>query len=382
MARICVITQNPAWGGGVLSKLHAFLAYAASREHTCDLYFPTTVDTSAGEALRELDAVDNIFPVRWFEKLPDCVRSTCFARRCKIPHVYDAYQLVAGGLHQGLPFSRQGLAFVAWIAATYISDVGATQRSSVKHFLLYNPLTTFWAERLEKECAERAIVIAPVSSYSRTELINRYGIAEDKLSILPVPVELPSETAYPERAISRYILSVGQLQRRKDFPMLLKAFRIVKESIGDIELRIVGKGKELANLRALARNLGLTDSVRFLGFLSNEELQSQYRNATVFALSSRQEGLGIVFIEAMSYGLPVVTTECGGSADPVLHGKTGFLSPVGDANGLARNLIFLLTEEDLLANMSTAARSRAVENYSFETVFLKLDEIYSDAFGL
>ena len=382
MARVCVITQNPAWGGGVLTKLQAFLAYASSRKHVCDLYFPSSSDNSTVELLRQHKSVRNVFPVHWYEKLPDCIRSTWFARNCRIAGKYDAYQLVAGGLHQGLPFARQGLSFVAWIASTYMSDVSATTRSNFKQFLMYNMLTNMWAERLEMESAEKALVIAPVSNFSKSQLMSRYGIAEEKLVVLPVPVKLAIQSEISEKETHRYILSVGQLQRRKDFPTLLRAFRTVRESIVDIELHVVGEGKELSNLIRLTKELGLTDSVKFLGFLSAEELLRQYHHATLFALASRQEGLGIVFIEAMSTGLPVVATDCGGSADPILDGVTGILSPVGDDHSLAQNIILLLQDSTMRRRMCDAARSRAVEEYSSEKIFTKLDKIYEHVFGI
>ncbi|MDH3378411.1 MAG: glycosyltransferase family 4 protein, partial [Gammaproteobacteria bacterium] len=153
-------------------------------------------------------------------------------------------------------------------------------------------------------------------------------------------------------------------------------------SIVDIELHVVGEGKELSNLIRLTKELGLTDSVKFLGFLSAEELVRQYHHATLFALASRQEGLGIVFIEAMSTGLPVVATDCGGSADPILDGVTGILSPVGDDHSLAQNIILLLQDSTMRRRMCDAARSRAVEEYSSEKIFTKLDKIYEHVFGI
>ncbi len=125
------------------------------------------------------------------------------------------------------------------------------------------------------------------------------------------------------------ILSVGRLNKVKGFDILLKAFKIVNQINKNTALIIIGQGDELDNLRILSKELGVDQSVYFLGFISN--LAPFYRNAKVFVSSSRWEGFGNVIVESMSFGLPVVVTDCpGGPKDIIEFGTYGKLVPVDD----------------------------------------------------
>lgn len=115
MARICIVTQDLSVGGGVLTKLAAFLRFAASRNHICNLYFPTTEKYPATEikSLRRIGSVDRIYSIPVKKYCPFFLRTASFARRCRIKGRYDAYQLISGALDEGFPFVRQKRPFVA-----------------------------------------------------------------------------------------------------------------------------------------------------------------------------------------------------------------------------------------------------------------------------
>jgi len=110
-------------------------------------------------------------------------------------------------------------------------------------------------------------------------------------------------------------------------------------------------------------------------------LAELYRNALFFVLSSNEEGLGIVILEAMASGLPVVSTACGGPATSLVHGETGLLTPVGDARALADAMQTLLGDSDLRRRMGTEGRRVAEERFSLAAagkVFLdSYDEVFS-----
>jgi glycosyltransferase involved in cell wall biosynthesis len=387
MARICIVTQEVNLGGGVLTKLLSFLKYAKLRHHVCDIYLPVSANIPAENVriLKEAGPVENIFQVPVYPRLPTFLNSWQFGRRCNLPNTYEAYHLIAGSLHQGLPLIKQDLPFTVWIAGSHVSEVKGLSRARLHHFLLYNPLTNFLSERQEMAVGEKARKVLVVSSYSAREIHLRLGVPSEKIQVIPVPVDttqmVPGSSA-SHQSPPCSILSVARLDRRKDFPTLIKAFKMVADETTGIELRIVGDGKERRNLEALVKDLALDGRVFFLGHISQEDLKNEYQRAGLFALASRQEGLGIVFLEAMSFGLPIVATNSGGSADPIQHGVTGYLAPVGDWKSLGRHMLEILKNPFLLEKFSKAARQRAVEHYDFSRVNQLFDTVYAENFGI
>jgi len=161
------------------------------------------------------------------------------------------------------------------------------------------------------------------------------------------------------------VLGAGMLKPRKDFAMLLRAFRQVRSAV-DSRLVILGEGPSRSELVRLARKLGLADSVAFLGFQANP--YAFMARSRIFALSSRREGLANVVIEALACGATVVSTDCrSGPAEILAFGEYGSLVPVGDENAMAVALIDRL-EKPLPRRFAKSrgnlfTRDRAVDAY-------------------
>ena len=113
-------------------------------------------------------------------------------------------------------------------------------------------------------------------------------------------------------------------------------------------------------------SLGISDYVKFRQNVLVEELARLYQGASLFVLSSDEEGLGIVILEAMASGLPVVSTRCGGPETAVVEGETGYLTPVGDARALADAMQHLLSHPELRQRLGRAGRQCVEERFSIE----------------
>jgi glycosyltransferase involved in cell wall biosynthesis len=137
---------------------------------------------------------------------------------------------------------------------------------------------------------------------------------------------------------------------------LLRAFALVT---ADAVLRIVGTGPERERLERLAQTLGITDRVHFLGHLTFAALVAEYRNATLFALTTEQEGFGIVFLEAMASSLPILATRVAAVPEVVLDRVTALLANPGDEPALAQILVTLLDDAFLRERLGNAGRARA-----------------------
>lgn len=171
------------------------------------------------------------------------------------------------------------------------------------------------------------------------------------------------------------IVAAGRLVDCKDYPTLLKAFSlVVKER--PARLAILGKGPEEFKLKKLVNTWGLFKSVDFLGFQENPF--KYMKRASVFTLSSLQEGFGNVIIEAMACGVPVVSTDCpAGPGEIIENGKNGILIPVGDYKFLSEAILKVLDNSSLVKNLSRNGLERA-KDFSIEKSVKGYEKIFQE----
>src|SRR5205823_6094401 len=151
---------------------------------------------------------------------------------------------------------------------------------------------------------------------------------------------------------------------RKNTALLLRAFARLAPSLPAARLVLAGKASS-AYLPRLVGQLGLEGRVDFLGYRPDAEMPGIYRQASVFAIPSDQEGLCIAGLEAMASGLPVVSTRCGGPEAFVVHGQTGLLVSPHAETELADALYHLLTDETARRRMARQARGLVERDYTF-----------------
>lgn len=167
-------------------------------------------------------------------------------------------------------------------------------------------------------------------------------------------------------SIPPIVLCVGNLLPIKGHEVLLRAVPSISSEFPDLTLEIVGHGPELSRLQALVQHLNISERVRFLGQQSREQVAAAMRRCTVFALPSRYEGLGCVYLEAMSCGKPVIGCRGQGIAEIVRHGSNGFLVGPDNEKELALALAMLLRDEPRRHNLGTAARDTILDKHTLE----------------
>lgn len=179
-------------------------------------------------------------------------------------------------------------------------------------------------------------------------------------------------------AVSRTILSVGSISKRKGHDLLIQAFSIAAEQIKDINLVICGAMADKSyfqSLLSLAAGTHCSERITIKADLHKEELLEQYRLAHIFALHTQEESQGIVFAEAMATGLPVVSTNVGGVPYVVSNGENGILIEYGDVNGFAQALINAMSSEGNWNAMSGKCKMNAIE-YSWKIIAGKIADEY------
>jgi glycosyltransferase involved in cell wall biosynthesis len=212
-------------------------------------------------------------------------------------------------------------------------------------------------ERLHVRGVHRVLA---TSAYSAACIAESYRVPAQRISVVPEPIDLDrwrrALNAASERTREEMtILCVAHLYPRKDVGALLAAMsQLPKETV----LRVVGTGPELERLRRQADGLRLGGRAEFLGHVPFDRLAAEYRRADVFCLPSRQEGFGIVFLEAMAAGLPIVAVRAAAVPEVVLDGVCGILVPPGNPDALAGALKSLLSSPAERHRMGDAGRQR------------------------
>ena len=217
--------------------------------------------------------------------------------------------------------------------------------------------------RWERSNTARADRVVVPSRYSASVAHEVYGISPAKLAIVPEPIDLTDwrrrfVEASDSKAARPTILSVARMYPRKRLEDLLRASAILRTRIPRAQIRIVGEGPESARLRLLHRELGLDDTVVFLGEVTRSSLAVEYTSAHCFCLPTIQEGFGLVFAEAMAAGLPVVACRAAAVPELVEDGRTGLLVGPRNPAELAHALETLLVNENLRKEFGRAATQR------------------------
>ncbi|HET9177565.1 MAG TPA: glycosyltransferase [Terriglobia bacterium] len=227
--------------------------------------------------------------------------------------------------------------------------------------------------------------IVAISDGVRQYLVREMKVAEGEIVLIHNPVDIKRIQKLSREQVDDpwlhdrdrpVVLWVGRMATVKGLEYLVGAFeRVIKEI--DARLVLVGEGSLENAIRELVRQKGLQEKVRFAGFQSNP-----YRymsRSSVFAFPSLSEGFGMVLVEAMACGLPVVATDCvAGPSEVLLNGKCGILVPVADEEALARGIVSLLTDTALRERLISAAMERVTDFEpakviaSYERLFLEL----------
>ncbi|MDM9381130.1 glycosyltransferase [Chlorogloeopsis sp. ULAP01] len=245
------------------------------------------------------------------------------------------------------------------ILSSFLENSPWRVRVSPTAFLLRNFLWFYgWAD-----------AIAPVSQGVADDLERMAGQPLKRMRVIYNPAVTPQLLEQAKEPIEHewfvegappVILGVGRLSQEKDFPTLIRALAIVRKQI-TARLMILGEGYERSRLEALIAELGLTSEVALPGFILNP--YAYMSKAAVFVLSSTFEAFGLVLVEAMVCGTPVVSTDCVSGPSEILEGgKFGKLVPVGDEINMASAIISTLKYPTDIEALQQQAHKFSVEN--------------------
>jgi len=223
-----------------------------------------------------------------------------------------------------------------------------------------------------------SLILAPTHD-TASHVVTQQRIPQSRVRVLPwaldpqfeaLAASSASQALPPNYPEGRVILAVGRwssTERYKGMDMLIAALPRLLLERPDLHLVFIGEGDDQAWLEGFVAERGLHRHVHFLSKLTYPEIAACYAKCEIFALPSSGEGFGLVYLEAMAYGKPVVAGAHGGAPEVVEDGKTGYLVHHGDVTQLATSIETLLTDSALAREMGARGRERVASEFRFTT---------------
>ncbi|MFA6304727.1 MAG: glycosyltransferase family 4 protein [Patescibacteria group bacterium] len=254
---------------------------------------------------------------------------------------------------------------IPYFVSTHGLDIMLPQRSLRK-------------EKALKQVLDNAEFITANSNFTKNELLN-LGYDDNKVVVVyPCPhvsLNLKADSSKLEEIKQnlslqgkKVLLTVGRLVKRKGQDAVIKALPELLQKFPNLVYLIVGEGPESLKLKTQSLKLGLENKVIFLANVSDEELSWYYQTADVFVMPAQNlagdvEGFGIVYLEAASFGLPVVAASCGGVMEAVLNEQTGLLVEPSNSKDLIEKISRLLADQEFHQRLGNAAKARVEQEF-------------------
>jgi glycosyltransferase involved in cell wall biosynthesis len=268
--------------------------------------------------------------------------------------------------------------------------------SNVKEWLSYR-IQLLGRRLVEKAVLTRSDQIVALSSYTREKLEKVYNFPRTKISLIPGGVDLGRFTPPENKLATRrncgfpedrfILLTIRNLEPRMGLENLILAMKKVVGEKPDTLLILGGAGPLSQKLRDLARDLGVAESIKFTGYIPEEELPAYYQMTDLFILPTKElEGFGLVTVEALASGLPVLGTPVGGTKEILAHLGPEFLFADSTPSSMARLILKAMqtwaTNPESYNQISMKCRNIAEKNYSWDEHINRLENLFHHITGL
>ncbi len=231
-----------------------------------------------------------------------------------------------------------------------------------------------------KAAIHNADRIIAVSGYTRDRLLKELNLNPDQVTILPNTFDsnkfqiapkpshlLQKYNLTPDQPIILTVARLAEVERFKGYDQVLLALPTIRQAIPNVHYVIVGKGSDRPRIEGIIEKLNLQECVTLAGFIPDEELCDFYNLCDVFAMPSKREGFGIVYLEALACGKPTLGGNQDGAIDALCHGKLGALVDPDSPDEIAQTLIQILqgTYPNQLMYEPEALRQSVIETFGF-----------------
>jgi colanic acid/amylovoran biosynthesis glycosyltransferase len=234
------------------------------------------------------------------------------------------------------------------------------------------------------EKVQAADFVVCISNFARSQTMQHSSPANwGKLEVARLGVD-PSLYAADRKstaAAAFTMLCVGRLTPAKGQHLLLEAMARLRERGEQVQLILIGDGPDRVSLQGLAQQLQLEDIVTFCGALNQDEVKAAYQRCDAFVLPSFAEGIPVVLMEAMAFGLPCVSTRIAGIPELITDGENGFLTSPSDIEDLVSRLHLLINDPGLRSRLGASGRARVCDAYNLDTNITVLDSVFRRRLG-
>jgi N-acetyl-alpha-D-glucosaminyl L-malate synthase BshA len=362
------ITCYPTHGGSgvVATELGKHLA-----EHGHEVSFISystplrLTDLPTGVSFHEVDIVEypllKNFP--YTLALASKMAEVATTKELQILHVHYAIPFAAAALLARQVVPRLNLKVVTTLHGTDVTLVGNNPS--------FKPVTAMTLEQSD--------AVTAVSRFLRDETYKQFECHKDIDVIYnfvdpdrhdrPIPPCIPPRDC-PEQFNMMHISNFRPVKRVAD---VVRVFARVRQQM-DARLILVGDGPDAGSVIQLANELGISDYVTFTGVVDG--VAQLLQAANLLLLPSQTESFGLVALEAMASGVPVIASDVGGLPEVVEHGKTGFLAPVGDVDKMAEYALRILGDCSLCQTLSRQARERAIRLFDYHNIIPQYEAVY------
>ncbi len=244
-------------------------------------------------------------------------------------------------------------------------------------------------DRAEHNIVSHSNRVIVCSHHMGNELQEFFQASADKLDIVPNGVDLSTlnndhrdlrvfraNYAAPYQPI---VFTVSRLVYEKGVHRLVQAIPRILEVCPSTRIIIAGKGPEAENLKQVTQDLGVADNINFVGFVTDDDRNLLFRVADCAMFPSLYEPFGIVALEAMALGCPVVVSDIGGFAEVVTHTKTGLTTYADNYESVAWGILQALTHPELAQKYATNARKAVEETFTWPKIAVQTKEVYQKA---
>ena len=239
----------------------------------------------------------------------------------------------------------------------------------------FRPKERFSRLWLTRRSAHKADLIFTVSQFSKSEIMKYYGIAEEKIAVVPNGVDEHFQPIRDKQRLKEFrqqhnitgrtVLYSGSIFNRRRLPLLMEAFRRLSREHQDLQLLIAGENRTYpyVDLVALAQKLGISQNVRFFGFVDEDSLLLLYNVADIFAYLSDYEGFGIPLLEALACGTPVISSA--NSALKEIFSSTAWLIPKNETDEIYYAISQILNNPELSSEIVKKGK-QLLQQFSYE----------------
>ncbi len=284
---------------------------------------------------------------------------------------FDYFMVASGTCICAHPLALLGKKFGMVISTPYEQDRAkrVNELSDIRYII--DRLANKKMLQIEKFILDKASFIWALSDYSKKEFEKITGGPESKIIRCGHPIDckvVPPLSGKDENMI----IAVGRFSDpRKNVEMLLRVFNKIYKYIPGVKLYVIGKAPDYKVLKPFVK-LPFFQNIVFTGQVSAGDLESFYERASLMLLTSYQEGFGIVGLEALLHGVPVVATSCGGPSDYIIDDFTGYIVGVNEDEDMAGKALSILLSKEKRLLMSFRAQKFVIENFSTD----KIEELF------